>query len=584
MDMDDHNNPSISDKRVATMRDLCDLILQSKLPPPRKAELCSAVKTVNRLTGHGVMDQAANLLAILHALEQISPAMAGLSVGAYANVKARVRAAFKLARPEMVSVRNVELSPPWRALGEAMAKREQLLLSRFLRFGTFSGWQPEDICDAHIERYRSFLDATSAVTQPGEVIRNTIRAWNHVARLLPTYGLNAVTPPAPKRTGYWIPRATWPEALNADVDAFLDSLLAPSFLTKSKIPKLKPATVDQYESVLITVVSALVALGDPLTGMTSLGLVVSPSKIERVMVFLHERYAGRVTSGMEIIAARSRRAATWCKLSDEELAACDDLLGRLGRDAEPRRGMTQKNQTLVERLDDPQFRDLFLILPITLMQSARKTHHAGFAASSARTAVAIELLQTCSMRRANLASLKLGKNIKKTGLGKDAFWVIEFEAEDVKNARPLRFTLPKESAELLEDYLENWRPYYCAAPNDWLFPSPGGRPPQARSLAHDISRKSKQALGVAVTPHQFRHLSASIYVANNPNNLAVASEDLGHASLDTTRSFYLRSQQKAASRVYQNKLGLDRALAVERTTKISRRRRATGKLKEGDLL
>lgn len=52
------------------------------------------------------------------------------------------------------------------------------------------------------------------------------------------------------------------------------------------------------------------------------------------------------------------------------------------------------------------------------------------------------------MRRENLVSLELGKNIHKIGDGSGACWVIEYRKEDVKNEEPLRFTLPRDSAGL----------------------------------------------------------------------------------------------------------------------------------------
>jgi integrase len=578
----DDNNGQFGSKKIVTLRDLSELIAQTNLPTARRAELRSAISTASKLTGHGMLDQIADLRSILVALDRFSPAMAGLSPGGLANLKSRLRAAFKLAKPGIVSVRNVNLGPEWLCLQSSLSKRHRVQLSRFMRFCALQGWLPQNVDDEHMERYRHFLDETTATLDSGVTVRSTIRAWNAASTQHVTFDLTLLTEPAAKRTGYWVARETWPTSLNADVDAFLESLSANGFLTKDNAPRLKSATVSQYEVGLITVVSALVALGETLSELQSLAQVVSPANVERVMHFLHRRFHGRVTSGMEIVAARARRAAQWCKLPDAELVAFNDLLDRMKPEVESRRGMTPKNQALIERLDDPQFRDLYLILPFTLMRKARSAKHRGFAASYARTAVAIEILQTCSFRRANLAGLKLGENIKKAGISRDAFWIIEFEPEDVKNGVPLRFQLPSESAELLEEYLQKWRPYFCAQPNNWLFPDLKGGACNARSLACDIGRKSKKVIGVAISPHQFRHLSAAIYVGDNPNNVTVASEHLGHKSVDTTRSYYLRSQQKAATRIYQQKLGLDRAHAVERTARTSVRRSAIRKPKLGD--
>jgi integrase len=318
--------------------------------------------------------------------------------------------------------------------------------------------------------------------------------------------------------------------------------------------------------------------------MTSLADVMTAPKVEKALHFLHERFDHHVTRGMGTIAARARKIASWAELSAEALSELDDLIERLDEAVPAVRGLTVKNKALLDRLDDPQFRDLIYVLPKILMKKAARTRRPDAAATLARAAIAIELLLTCSMRRANLISLKLEHNIRRIGAGSNVRWVIEFEGVEVKNGQVLRYELPKESGQLLEDYLHNWRPALCTTASPWLFPAPDGRCMDARHLAGDISRKSERELGVPVTPHQFRHISAELYLRDNPDKLSVISEHLGHRDPNTARMYYARPKQREASRMYQERLGLNRSRAAGRTKQRPQRNVAGNGFDAEDLL
>lgn len=91
-------------------------------------------------------------------------------------------------------------------------------------------------------------------------------------------------------------------------------------------------------------------------------------------------------------------------------------------------------------------------------------------------------------------------------------------------------------------------------------------------------------MGVPVTPHQFRHISAELYLRDNPDKLSVASRHLGHRDENTTRIYYARSKQREASRLYQERLGLDRSRAAERVGRRSRRKTGVDGFRKEDVL
>ncbi|OQM76241.1 site-specific integrase [Manganibacter manganicus] len=559
---------------IATLGDLHRFIDRCDLTVGRKAEIRSAIKRMDELVGHGGLDLAADPVKIFAALEKFSPAMAGISAGSFANLKSRLRAAFKLASPHLKSTRSIRLDGEWLSLHKQLPMREQRQLSRFLRFCYAAGWEPDEISDAHMERFAAHLREEAMVAYWKNTVRDTIRAWNRAAAQREQLALQNLTPPAPKRKSYWLDVSSLPESLQKDIDAFLAHLKKPTVFAGQSRQLLKPTTVNQYRNAIVTLLSALAGAGEDVASITTLASVVTARKLETALIFLYERFNQRVTSGMVITAARMRKIAIWAELPEQSIREIDELIRRLDAAAPRKRGLTAKNKALLDRLDDARFRDLVYTLPLILMKKARQQANPVWAASLARAAVAIELLLTCSMRRANLISLELERNIRKIGNGKDAHWIIEFEEQDVKNGERLRYQLPAESAELLADYLRHWRSALCDVASSWLFPAPDGNCMDARHLAEDVKRKAEQELGVPVTPHQFRHVSVELYLRNNPDKLSIASSHLGHRDTNTTRMYYARSKQREASRLYQERLGLDRSHAADRAR--SRLRRKPG--------
>jgi len=216
--------------------------------------------------------------------------------------------------------------------------------------------------------------------------------------------------------------------------------------------------------------------------------------------------------------------------------------------------MTRKNPVLLDRLDDQRFNDLVQLLPQLLFSRANACPNSRWAPAIVRTALAIELLLTCSMRRENLVTLELDRSIRRIGKPPQDFWVVEIEAENVKNDEPLRFTLPDPIVKLLEAYLRDWRPRLCAKPSLWLFPAAGRGCIDPRAMAHAIRTQSRKGLGVAVSTHQFRHLSGECYLLENPDALYTISQHLGHRDPNTTKIYYARPKQRQASRRYQEQV------------------------------
>ncbi|TNF03798.1 MAG: site-specific integrase [Sphingomonadales bacterium] len=585
MSNNDHNNhQSGSQKSILTLEHLREYLLECDLSDVERTQLRSAVKRADDLVGQGLLDLPANQRMLFEKLDRLSPAMAGMSEQSYANLKSRLRKAFRLAQGRLLNPRSrFPLTGEWGALQKMLDVKMQRSTSRLFHFAAGLGVVPRHMSDAVIERFEAHLRDEAMIGDWERVVGNSVKAWNRLADS--KEDLPALTPPPAKRTSYWIPQAEWSEELLAQLDAFTGWLGSASGYDRKRKKPLKPTTVQQYRHIVAISVSALVHSGVPMSDLATLADVIRPERVDQVLRYLYARTGDQVTPLMFQLALRVRIIARWCDLPQQDLDGLEEIVDDLKGLYEPKRGMTAKNRKLLDRLEDQRFADQVQLLPFILLDRALKNPNKAWAPALVRTAMATEVLLVCSVRRANLIDLELGKSIRKIGHGKDAFWVIERNGVEVKNEEDLRFKLEGSTVELLELYLRDWRPRLCPLPSPWLFPAADGTCLDPKIMAHAVGAQSKRVLGVAITPHQFRHISAALWMKDNPEGIFTISQHLGHRDVNTTRRYYAPPQQRQASRHFQEHILRSRETARIRIKRTNRRKSGNGGFNQGgDLL
>ena len=551
---------------IATLGDMCQAVKASDvIPAAHKRALCWALTRTIVWIGNGLPDVRADPRTVLRQLDQLSPAMAGLSPRAFSNVKSLVRAAFRLLEPRLPPARSrVKLRGAWAALEALLSQKLQRDLSRFLRFAQSMGWAPHEISEEHVQRFADYLEREAMLVTADGVARATRYAWNRAVETVPGWPNQPVAPPPRKRTPYWLRLDELPLSLQQEIDAYMLRLAQPDpFLGQSARP-LRPETLLQNRHYLVLLASALVHSGTPVEALTSIAVLVQPDNVQKALEYLYERAGRRMTAQIELLAWRARKFATDAGVPDEDVARLRELYARVVGAGPSRRGMTEKNRRLLDHLDDPAFVDRLVTLPFRLMAAARQMTASTPAASSARDAVAIEILMSCSMRVGNLIELRLGETIRKFGEGPRARWAIDIPGEKVKNGQPLRYSLLPESVQLLEDYLEHWHAQWCGPGSPWLFPAAQGGHVDRRYLSDSIAARAYRYVGVRITAHQFRHLAAELYLRTDPGGIAIVSQHLGHRDLNTTRHFYAREQSRIATERYHEVLIKKRAAVPTR--------------------
>ena len=229
-----------------------------------------------------------------------------------------------------------------------------------------------------------------------------------------------------------------------------------------------------------------------------------------------------------------------------------EQLQKLRRRMDPgRKGLTDKSRVRLMQFEDEENLAKLMLLPERLATEARRQDRGGVTeAFKMQTAMALALLRVCPLRIKNVAALNLERHITRLRSGGKVHLVIP--ADEVKNKAPLEFKLPADVVAILDRYIEEYRPRLVQGPSPWLFPARGGgsKPPGAFGV--QLSKAIKQATGLIVNVHLFRHLAAQLILADNPGAYELVRLLLGHKSAVTTTTYYCGSEQKAAFEYYDS--------------------------------
>jgi integrase/recombinase XerD len=166
--------------------------------------------------------------------------------------------------------------------------------------------------------------------------------------------------------------------------------------------------------------------------------------------------------------------------------------------------------------------------------------------SAFRDGLIIALLASIPLRRRTLASLRIGKQLVRSGEG----WALDIPAKDVKTRRPLDYPLSPELSRRIDIYVNEIRSRTAGAGNhDYLWASCRGRPLGGHSIYSAVRRRTRQALGFPINLHRFRRAAGTLWSVQDPQNVRGVKDLLGHADFATTERYYIMTQSRVAGRV-----------------------------------
>ena len=532
-----------------TMLDLIETVQNDiELSPTRKRDLLSAIRRFCEVLGLSPVEVPATHAFFRRRLQHLQPKQVGLSRKTFQNIRACVDFALKRYVTRAEFTRRQALTPVWAALWAFLPAGDlRYGLSRLIRYCDFHGIAPEQVDDSVTERFLSWLREETFVKHPDQLYRRNLVLWNKAAKMIEGWPQVRLTVPSNRQT-YCLTWGEVPETLRHETAAWLDHLAGADPLAEDAPPKpASPATIKTREFQIRQIVSALVHRGYEVSTLTSLKRLIDVETAKEALRFFLDRNGGKSSSQIAGLATTLFMIARrWCKVDDRHLERLRQMKSRL---AFTTNGLTRKNRGRLRQFAERHNVEALLGFPQDIHDRVRRKAMPTVAdARDMQIALAVELLLMMPIRRANLVALS-ERHIIRPSPGRNAVVYIVIPGEEVKNGQDLDFPLPRESAELLDLYIRDYRPLLAPGPSEWLFP--GDRPGHHKSLdgfSHHFSKIVRRYTGLEVNMHLMRHIGAKLYLDRNPGAYEVVRRVLAHTSLSTTVNNYTGLETEAAVR------------------------------------
>ena len=366
---------------------------------------------------------------------------------------------------------------------------------------------------------------------PGGVYRDSCKLWNRASETIP--GWPQLQVPVPdRRRNFALGLHAFPPSFQADVVRFRSERADPDVFSDSYAKPVRPITNRTRLQNILMAATALVKTGVPVEQITGLDILVDLENARAALRFLLHRAGGKKTGYIHHIATLLKTIAKHHAHKDEKTVdGLRDLCRKLNAST---RGLTEKNKRFLRQFADLQKLAALLALPRRLLSEAdrRGGDHRGEAVKVALgLAIGIELV--IPLRADNLGGLRLDRHIHRAGKSV----ILSIPAEETKNGNAIEAELPPWLVRLMDRYLEEYRPRLVTALCPWLFPGENGER-RSSGFGVQISVLIAKEIGVTMTPHQFRHLAAKLYLDRHPGHYEIVQRLLGHKSRETTMRFY----------------------------------------------
>lgn len=530
---------------LAVMRSCADL------DETRRRDLASALCSAARMLAMPLAAIPCDPAWLNERLFHRTPATFGISVGRFRNVVSGLRAVLRRVgthSPDHRSQR--DLPAEWLTLLAVVPRPGQRgALTALARHCAARDIGPEATDNAVLA---AFVEAERGSRLSAAIngrARKVAGAWNACARAglsgWPRHTLAA----ARLRQPYASRLDAYPESFQQEVAAFEGRLTCREGRFRiggTSHRRLRPATVKARVFAIRQAAGLLVRSGLPASELQGLRDLVHPiNRVALVLEALAEGQAARSGEARPVGSQLAQVAETLRQIATHHVdlePGVTEQITQWAREAQGRgrrRGMTRKNRDRLRALVPVHRRGLLLHLPRELMRRA-KLLGAGTADAGrlARTAVAIEILLVCPLRRRSMLALRLDEHLQRLdGRGRRITHLV-LQPEDTKNEAAMEWPLPPETAALAAEYIATYRSALATPDNPWLFPSGPGVLSENR-FSEMVETIIAQEVGAEVNVHLVRHFAAWLHLRAHPGAYEDVRRVLGHRSLQTTIENYV---------------------------------------------
>jgi integrase/recombinase XerD len=167
-----------------------------------------------------------------------------------------------------------------------------------------------------------------------------------------------------------------------------------------------------------------------------------------------------------------------------------------------------------------------------------------------RDGLMIALLALRPLRLRNLVGLEIGRTLFAAAENEHR---IVIGASDTKTQKPIDLEWPADLEPQLQRYLDHYRPRLLRhGTSSMLWIGQFGKPMATNHIVCAvIVGRTREGLGVPISPHLFRDCAATTIANEDPGHIGIASSLLGHVSIRTTDRHYRQANSINASRHYE---------------------------------
>ena len=432
------------------------------------------------------------------------------------------------------------LSPSWEAIVLNVDGPHKLSIMRVLgSYASSRGIEPNQVSDALLADLELAAIAMK-LPRPVQLVRTIKRTWNDYARECPCWPKIELTIISRLKNPS-IPLSSLSQSLQDDLVAFTNrSSNGGRFTPRRKGPR-SPKTKSDVQHKVLQITTILKKHGWDITGLSGLKDLVTKLALETILDDMWAEGAGAECGhNYNRIRLLKSIAKDWAH-SDPDIL---DLLKEAeGAFREKNDGMVASNRAKLRAFtDDTNIRNL-VNLPLNAIKDLNPTKPTLSEAVIVQSALAVSLLLVAPVRAKNLATIDIKKHIHRVS---ETNCYLVFPEHEVKNHINLEYPLPPATINLLDLYLNVYRPLLLREETSALFISRSARQKTEAELGAQIPRFIKDHLGIHLNLHLFRHLAAFIYLRRHPGDYETVRRLLGHKSLRTTVSFYTGLEHREA--------------------------------------
>lgn len=536
-----------------TAAQLIKWIQARNLPQAQERDWVSAINRICHMGGVSASKFVVTPVNARDLLTKIEPAAHGVSRKTFSNIRSNFTSACVAVGVIDGNLRGVaKQHPEWAKLRELIADHKSLSngLARFMAFCAFKSIAPDEVNDAVLTNYFSWLEQRTLVPKPLAHARCVPKRWNKASEQFdswPNQKLSAIEIGRTERKTAWV---DLPCEFKQDADRYLESRRNPDPFDEHPNAPTRPlavGTIRQQREHIRLAFHVLLEANCPPKRLADL---VEPEPVKIVLrhyLGSHDRRESNafvVGLGKTLIAI----AKTYLRLDESELERLKKLTGKL---PPVPFDLTEKNKKLLRHFDDDRNIAALFHLVDRLFENAkyRLENRLSYFHNPAQAGLAIAILMAAPIRGQNLVTLNWRRHFHSSNSVNDKkndLRLIIPAPETKTRRRDCIFGVDAWLQKRIDWYRRNILPAINADPNGDLFALPSAERRSQNGLSRLITQTVKRELGIHMTPHQFRHLAAKTYLDHHPDDLETVRQMLGHSFMKTTLIYSGMSGERAS--------------------------------------